>query len=460
MYEQQCLRLYQLSGQGTFEKLFELSVGLKRLYRSENIFDKDIMKNLSFAVEKVDRVADSLIPEHYRQANVKPIITRGDGTNCLFNATSLALCGSEKLSAELRVRTTIELVENLEFYKNHPILTLLANEFKTKNGSPWSVASLFDAIVFSNDSCAVCVKSGFDAALKCEARRTACLGTFSGLLQIMGLASAIGCEIHLIYPDPRHNMLSLINGIYQPRPGMIVSTDCPLESILIMWTDISGWPDRSKELSVNHFVPVLPINTQNCETIFWNVVGKKRNVKQSMIDSSRKAKSRKTCGYEKNLDYSASVKTAKRKVVQRKWVPSQASPKKNYCTCVKKSKKKSAVEQHVQPQAARPKNKWHFEQETKIHFSMPLLTRNWFEKRTSEERNRAELLRSSDCDSDPIILSMPLLSPTFYFQSADASDSDQVISMPLLSQRFYSKSTADCKKSTTHPIRTPRVYRL
>ena len=43
--------LYQLSGQGTFEKLFELSVGLKRLYRSENIFDKDIMKNLSFAVE-------------------------------------------------------------------------------------------------------------------------------------------------------------------------------------------------------------------------------------------------------------------------------------------------------------------------------------------------------------------------------------------------------------------------
>ena len=169
--------LYQLSCQGTFEQLFELSVDLKRFYRSENIFDNDIMKNLSFLVEKVDRVADSLIPEHYKQANVKPIITRGDG-NCLFNATSLALCGSEKLSAELRVRTTIELVENFEFYKNHPML--LANEFKTKNGSPWSVASLFDAIVFSNDSYGVCVKSGFDAALKHEARRTACFGTFSG----------------------------------------------------------------------------------------------------------------------------------------------------------------------------------------------------------------------------------------------------------------------------------------
>ncbi len=147
--------LYQLSCQGTFEQLFELSVDLKRFYRSENIFDNDIL-------EKVDSVADSLIPEHYKQANVKLIITRGDG-NCLFNATSLALalalCGSEKLSTELRVQTTIELVENLEFYKNHPML--LANEFKTKNGSPWSVASLFDAIVFSNDSCGVCVKSGF-----------------------------------------------------------------------------------------------------------------------------------------------------------------------------------------------------------------------------------------------------------------------------------------------------------
>jgi hypothetical protein len=49
---------------------------------------------------------------------------------------------SEKLSAELRVQTTIELVENLEFYKNHPMSTLLANEFKTKNGSPWSVCML------------------------------------------------------------------------------------------------------------------------------------------------------------------------------------------------------------------------------------------------------------------------------------------------------------------------------
>ena len=38
--------LYQLSCQGTFEQLFELSVDLKRFYRSENIFDNDIMKNL------------------------------------------------------------------------------------------------------------------------------------------------------------------------------------------------------------------------------------------------------------------------------------------------------------------------------------------------------------------------------------------------------------------------------
>ena len=33
----------------------------------------------------------------------------------------------------------------------------------------------------------------------------------------MGLASVIKSEIHMIYPDTRHEMLSLLNGIYLPR---------------------------------------------------------------------------------------------------------------------------------------------------------------------------------------------------------------------------------------------------
>ena len=63
-------------------------------------------------------VAEKLVPDKYRQENIKPMKTKGDG-NCLFNAASIALCGAEKLSAELRMRTINELVENLHFYKSH-----------------------------------------------------------------------------------------------------------------------------------------------------------------------------------------------------------------------------------------------------------------------------------------------------------------------------------------------------
>ena len=60
---------------------------------------------------------------------------------------------------------------------------LVDNDLKTMSGNPWSVTSIYQAIVFSNDSCEVSTKHGFDAALNYEARRTALHGTFSGLLQ-------------------------------------------------------------------------------------------------------------------------------------------------------------------------------------------------------------------------------------------------------------------------------------
>lgn len=460
--------LYQLSCQDNFEQLLDLSVSLKRFYKPTNIFLKEVVKEVSFRADRVDRVADNLIPEHYIQDNAKPITTRGDG-NCLFNATSLALCGSEKLSAELRVRTTFEIVQILEFYKNHPML--LTNEFKAKSGSPWSIASLFHAIVFSNDSCDVSMKNGFDDAVKYEARRTACSGTFSGLLQIMGLASAIGCQIHLIYPDTRHSMLSLLNGIYRPRPGTIVSGNYSPDSVVIMWTNISGWPDRTKEFRVNHFVPVLPINTQKSEPVFWNLVGRKRNIKQSVINTSRRGKSRKTCSYEKSPAFSTSAKTAKEKGTLEQYRQPHLSPKNNYSTSVRTTKRKSTVEHWPQPQAS-PKSRKLLDQDSKLHFSMPLLTRSWFEKNSSEEANTAHSLRSDShdviltmptlshsfhCkstnanDTDQVILSMPRLSYSFYGKSTVANNTEQVIlRMPLLSHNFYSKSTADCTKSTVH----------
>ncbi len=113
-------------------------------------------------------------------------------------------------------------------------------------------------MIFGKDAAKVFETVDFNAAIQQEIKTTAFNGSCSGLLQIMGLATVIRGEIHLIYSDTKHVMLSLLNGIYLPRE----STGNEVHPfITIMWTNYSGWPDRSKSLNVNHFVPVLKVST-------------------------------------------------------------------------------------------------------------------------------------------------------------------------------------------------------
>ena len=174
-------------------------------------------------------------------------------------------------------------------------------------------------------------------------------------------------------------MLSSLNGIYQPKPGTNVSTDCLPHIILLMWTNICGWPDRSKELRANHFVRLLPISTGKCENAFWNVVGRKRNIKKSTTDTSRRgAKSRKTVHEnEKNRRLFSSNKTVKAKNGLNQFFEPQVGPRKNYSTLFKTTKRKGVTGQsqsEVSPKNERP------DEDSAPYLSMPLLTRNWFEK--------------------------------------------------------------------------------
>ena len=63
-----------------------------------------------------------------------PVAVSGDG-NCLFNALSMALVGTEELAiaSELRVRTCIELVDNPQIYEdglNHEDIKLVSPSYR------------------------------------------------------------------------------------------------------------------------------------------------------------------------------------------------------------------------------------------------------------------------------------------------------------------------------------------
>lgn len=117
-----------------------------------------------------------------------------------------------------------------------------------------SVETLCDLTCFSSSSSKVYGDNGFEVAFDNEIMKTCRNYSFSSTLQIMGLASVIGVPIEMVYPDQKNKLLPVYQNIFKPRQCLNQSN---LVSVRIMWTNSLGWPDRSKEFIVNHFVPLF-----------------------------------------------------------------------------------------------------------------------------------------------------------------------------------------------------------
>jgi len=70
----------------------------------------------------------------------------------------------------------------------------------------------------------------------------------------MALASVLAVPIQTVYPDQNHKLLPVYENVFQPRQGRHSSNNV---FVRILWTNTQGWPDRSKEFTVNHFVPLF-----------------------------------------------------------------------------------------------------------------------------------------------------------------------------------------------------------
>lgn len=259
-------RLASLSTRASFQEVVILAQQIKAFY--DRPIDIENVGKFEMSVGMIDNTALMVLPKEDWMNDIKPVITRGDG-NCLFNAASIAICKRETLTVELRLRTALELLINADFYGSHPIVSSM--HLTTMSGKKWPKEGLYEAVIFSNRASRILAEEGFQRALQEEIYNTLYDGRYSGIIQIMGLSSATGCEIKLVYPDKKHSLLPLLSASYGPRVG-----DSHPPRITIMMTDMSAWPDRSKEFKVNHFVPMIkfePSNTSN----EWIKVTRKRH---------------------------------------------------------------------------------------------------------------------------------------------------------------------------------------
>ena len=253
-------RLKFLSIDASFEEVQRLAREIKDHY--DKCIEVENVGQFLLPVSMVDKTALMVLEKVDREKDIQPVKTKADG-NCLFNAASIATCQTEMLADQLRLPTALELLRNPDFYSSHPVVMEMQDNLPTMSGSKWSKEGLYDAVIFSNRASSVLATQGFLLAFRAEIYSTLCNSSYSGILQIMGLSLAIGCEIKLVYPDKRHSLYPLLSASYAPR-----LCGCQVPAVTIMWTNTAGWANKSKEFKVNHFVPMLKIDSQ-CNENEW-----------------------------------------------------------------------------------------------------------------------------------------------------------------------------------------------
>ena len=138
----------------------------------------------------------------------RPLYVDGDG-NCLFNALSVLLVGSQVLSAELRLRTCLELVNHGPAYKRVDLQEGL-----------WKVSTKYD------DECRdLCVS-----------------GRFTSTWSLQAASTVVQRQITSVYPvmnGIRDDTPRILNRAFIPRGVKCIDTP-----MVVMWSRLAPPPRR------------------------------------------------------------------------------------------------------------------------------------------------------------------------------------------------------------------------
>lgn len=240
------------------EHIYELYKNELAPFSHTLIFSSEQLNGLEMDTTAYDLIpSDFPLPLH----KVSAIETLGDG-NCLFNSVSLLLCQSYRLSSVLRLLTAAELFVNANQYVNHPKLQLAYDcPDITYDRENLFAILLGDEVSIISDHIEAVLK---EAADTCNDRK------WSGMLDIMGLASVLKKNIMSVYPDCNVNFRPLINGVVKPLTCTISSS---LENTLfILWSRVGDFHSIPMQpFEPNHFVPIVYKSAspdelrQNCE---------------------------------------------------------------------------------------------------------------------------------------------------------------------------------------------------
>lgn len=171
--------------------------------------------------------------------------------NCLFSTASIAMCGDNSLSYDLRLLTAIELYLNSDFYSSHPYFVSLSaenSEVFRNIDNLLSMCVSFDSIDTG--------KRGKEL-VKEEAKYTCKNFNWSSFLCILGLTSVCSSKVQCFYKSigtqARYRLL--FNTVISPR-----SLPCSSSEKINILLCYEG-EDIPIPFKHNHYVPLLFISS-------------------------------------------------------------------------------------------------------------------------------------------------------------------------------------------------------
>ena len=181
------------------------------------------------------------------EEHVMAVKTTGNG-DCLYNAMSLAMDGTESNASLLRLLVALELLLNVDYYIHHPRLTSFSN---TDSHHPDTLFSL--CLTTDSDQVFQDKSRSREEAIWSEARVASKSYEWSGFFHVAALSSVLCRPIFSAYPHCNTWIRDFLHCEIGPRNPTLLSS----KPLFLLWSREGNLDNRAGAwFSPNHFVPL------------------------------------------------------------------------------------------------------------------------------------------------------------------------------------------------------------
>ena len=197
--------------------------------------------NKHYPIHWVDHYAEQFLPTDSPD-DFLPLIASSNG-NCLYNSVSLLLVGNESMSSELRVRTSLALLQLKDYFMksdSQAVTDMIKEQLLLYSPYAEHDYRLNNKTVTQNE---------LEMVLINEIHNTVTDKKWSGMWQIQALATSIDMAILSVYPSHNLRIRSLFHKLVTP----LFHAGETIHVLPVMW---SGYTANNL-FTANHFVPLV-----------------------------------------------------------------------------------------------------------------------------------------------------------------------------------------------------------